>query len=540
MGFTANSLGRDIPGSIDGRKLRPYAPAFPSCDVVQAEAAGAVPAPGPPRGQGATLRGSAGRGAPVKLATSWDELLDRVRLRDGMTISFHHHLRDGDAVINEAITRIAARGYKDLVLAPTALFPVHDRLVPLIESGVIARVEGSMNGAVGAACTRGAMRGVSILRSHGGRCRAVETGELHIDLAIIAAPTADSFGNANGLYGKSACGPLGYALPDSLHADEVVIITDNLVPYPCAPQSISGGRVDHVLAVDSIGDPSKIASGSTRLTRSPTQLLVAELAAAFAEAVGIIHEGFSFQAGAGGISLATVTRLAARMRSKGIHASFAHGGGTGILAGLLEEGLLGSIIDLQSFDLEAVRSCRENPRHLESDPFSSYGPHGLGSAASMLDLAILGATEIDLDFNVNVNTHSDGRLLHGIGGHQDAAAGASCCIVTVPGFRKRIPIIGEKVITVSCPGELVDAVVTERGIAINPRRGDLLALAKKAGLPVTGIGDLMREIQAITGIPEQPRFGDRVVALVEWRDGSVLDVVRDVESPTGSDTTEGP
>jgi citrate lyase subunit alpha/citrate CoA-transferase len=373
------------------------------------------------------------------------------------------------------------------------------------------------------------MRGLSVLRSHGGRCRAIESGELHIDLAVIAAPCADPFGDANGLYGKSACGPLTYPEPDSVYADKVVIVTDGLVPYPCSPWSIKGGNVDYVLEVDSIGDASKIVSGTTRLTRSPTQLLIAELTARFVEGTGIMREGFSFQAGAGGVSLAAVAAVAGRMRKAGIKASFAHGGATGLLVGLLEEGLLGAIVDLQSFDLEAVRSCRENPRHIESTPFTSYGPHAAGSSANMLDLAVLGATEIDLDFNVNVNTHSDGLLLHGIGGHQDAAAGSSCCIVTAPSFRKRIPIVREKVTTVSCPGEVVDVLVTERGIAVNPRRPDLRERAAKAGLPLVEMAALMEEVRAITGVPDEPRFGERPVAVVEWRDGSVLDVVRELD-----------
>lgn len=519
MAGAVNALGRPLPSSIDGRTLRPYTAAFP---VPDPQGLG-------PRGPGPMPRSVPARGRPSKLCKSWNEALDRLELHDGMTISFHHHLRDGDAVVNEAIAHIVGRGIGDLVIAPTALFPVHDSLVPLIESGAIARVEGSMNGAVGAACTRGAMRGVSVLRSHGGRCRAIEAGDLPIDLAIIAAPCADPFGNANGIHGRSACGPLTYPVPDSLYARQVLVVTDGLVPFPCSPWSIQGGRVDQVLVVDSIGDPSRIASGTTRLTRSPTQLLIADLAAAFAEATGVLHEGFSFQAGAGGISLATVASLGRLMRARGIKASFAHGGATGILVGMLEEGLLGSIIDLQSFDLEAVRSCRDNPRHIESTPFTSYGPQGSGCVASMLDLSVLGATEVDLDFNVNVNTHSDGRLLHGIGGHQDAAASASCCIVTAPSFRKRIPIVRERVTTVSCPGEVVDAVVTERGIAINPRRDDLRKLALGAGLPVVEMSRLLEDVRAITGVPDEPRFGDRIVAVVEWRDGSVLDVVRELE-----------
>lgn len=518
MEWTTNTVGRRIPVEIDGLRPRPFAGAW-------AENSAGRQAGGP-------SRSAPGRGLPDKRVRSWDDLLDRMDVRSGATISFHHHLRDGDAIVNEVVARLAARGVRGLTLAPTALFPVHDQLVPFIESGVIDRIEGSMNGAIGAACSHGAMRGLSVLRSHGGRQRAIQDGDLRIDAAFIAAPCADPFGNANGLLGKSACGPLAYPVPDSLSAARVAVITDGLVPYPCARQSIAGGNVDWVLVVDSIGDSSRIVSGTTRLTRSPTQLLIAELAARFIEETGIMRDGFSFQAGAGGISLAATVALAERMRRSGVKASFAHGGATGILVGLLEEGLIGSLIDLQSFDLEAVRSCRENPRHIESTPFDSYGPRAAGCVANMLDVALLGATEVDLDFNVNVNTHSDGLLLHGIGGHADAAACAACCMITAPSFRSRVPIVREQVTTVSCPGEVVDVVVTERGIAVNPRRADLADRSARAGLPMVDLGSLMKQVHAITGVPEQPVFGDRVVALVEWRDGTILDVIREVRPTT--------
>jgi len=527
MEWMINAAGRSIPLEIEGRRLRPF-------NGAHAEALAGVHTGTGERmygtGSGASkvFPHASTRGKPEKLAASWDDLFDRMDMRDGMTISFHHHLRDGDAIVNEVIARLAVRGLRNLIIAPSALFSIHAMLVPYIESGVIARVEGSMYGAVGIACSRGAMRGLSVLRSHGGRQRAIQDGDLHIDAAFIAAPSADAFGNASGRYGRSACGPLAYPVPDSLGADRVAVITDGLVPFPCAPHSISGGNVDHVLVVDSIGDSTKIVSGSTRLTRSPTQLLIARLTARFIEETGIMHNGFAFQAGAGGISLASTVFLAERMRKNGVKASFVHGGATGILVGLLEEGLIGSIVDLQSFDLEAVRSCRENPRHIESNPFDSYGPRAAACAASMLDVAILGATEIDLDFNVNVNTHSDGLLLHGIGGHTDAAASAACTIITAPSFRKRIPIVRERVTTLSCPGEVVDVVITERGIAINPKRPDLHERASKAGLPLVTLESLMLEVRAFTGTPEDPQFTDRVVALVEWRDGTVLDVIHQV------------
>jgi len=533
MEWITNSLGRAMPSELDGKKLRPFTGAHAASQggpVVEAAVSGAplAEADSSFAAARAARRPLPARGKPSKLVSGWDELLDRLDLHDGATISFHHHLRDGDRIVNEVVARLAARGLRGLTIAPTALFPVHEALLPHIRSGVITKVEGSMYGAIGNACSRGEIRDVCVLRSHGGRQRAVQDGELVIDAAFIAAPCADPFGNANGRSGRSACGPLGYALPDSERARKVAVVTDGLVPYPCQPWSIKGANVDYVREVESIGDRSKIVSGSIGLTRSPTQLIIADLTARFIEAAGIMKEGFSFQAGAGGISLAATVYLSERMRKAGVKASFAHGGATKVLVDLLKEGLLGSIVDLQSFDLDAVRSCAENPRHIESDPFSSYGPRSAGCVANMLDVAILGATEVDLDFNVNVNTHSDGLLLHGIGGHTDAASGAACTIITAPSFRKRIPIVRERVTTVTCPGEVVDVIVTERGIAVNPKRGDLTEKALGAGLPLVSLERLMDDVRRLTGIPEAPRFGERPVALIQWRDGTVIDVVREL------------
>ncbi len=116
---------------------------------------------------------------------------------------------------------------------------------------------------------------------------------------------------------------------------------------------------------------------------------------------------------------------------------------------------------------------RDNPRHVDTSPFTRYNCHGKGNFASMVDVAVLGATEVDVDFNANVVTHSDGRLLHGIGGWQNCLF-AGCAILPIPSFRDRIPVIVDQVTTLCGPGELIDVIVTERGIAINPRRQDLL------------------------------------------------------------------
>ncbi len=185
-----------------------------------------------------------------------------------------------------------------------------------------------MNGPLGDYCSAGKMRGLGVLRSHGGRYQAVQDGEVHIDIAVIAAPTADPFGNANGVSGPSACGLLGFALADSQYADKVIVVTDNLIPFPCHPWQIQGNNVDHVVVMDKIGEPEKIVSGTTQLTKSPDRLLIAEMTARFVRDTGIMRDGFSFQAGAGGTALAFAIYLKEMMSKAGVKARFIRGGST--------------------------------------------------------------------------------------------------------------------------------------------------------------------------------------------------------------------
>src|SRR5215831_14487040 len=276
--------------------------------------------------------------------------LRKCGLRDGMVISNHHHLRDGDRVALMALEAAAKIGVKDLLWFPSASFPSQKSAIELLEKGVIHHIEGSMNGPLGDYCTQGKMRGMGVLRSHGGRWQAIQDGEVHIDIAVIAAPTADAFGNADGSHGKSACGSLGFALADSTYADHVIVVTDNLVPFPCVPWQIQGNHVDYVVEVESIGDPAKIVSGTTQITRSPDRLRIAEFVARFLRDAGIMRNGFSFQAGAGGIALAFVDYLGRMMKEANVRASFVRGGATKYLVEMLKEGLVGFILDGQTFD----------------------------------------------------------------------------------------------------------------------------------------------------------------------------------------------
>jgi citrate lyase subunit alpha/citrate CoA-transferase len=294
------------------------------------------------------------------------------------------------------------------------------------------------------------------------------------------------------------------------------------------PWHIQGNYVDQVVVVDQVGDPAKIVSGTTQISKSPDHLLIAEYAARFVQETGIMRNGFSFQAGAGGTSLAFTIFLGEMMRGAKIKARFIRGGSTRYLVELLEQGLCDYILDGQSFDLDGVRSLRDNPRHVPTSPFTSYNYHSKGNFASILDCVVLGATEIDLDFNANVVSHSDGYLLHGMGGWQDALF-SHCTILTAPSFRDRIPVIRDRVTTLCGPGELIDVVVTERGIAINPRRQDLFDALRGTKLPLRTLVELKTEAEAICGgVPQPARTGDQTIGAVTWVDGTIIDSVKRV------------
>ena len=466
-----------------------------------------------------------------KIVKNLKEALKKSGLKDGMTISTHHHLRNGDILTNILFDTVKEMGIKNIRWFPTASFPCHSHLIKYLEDGTIHHIEGSMNGPLGKFTSEGKMKGVGVLRSHGGRYQSIQDGEVHIDIAVIASPTADPFGNANGVNGKSACGGLGFALADSEYADNVIVVTDNLVPFPCVPWQIQGNNVDYVVQVDSLGDPSKIVSGTTEITKSPDRLLIAEYVAQFMEDAGIMKDGFSFQAGAGGTNLAFALFLKEKMKSKGIKARFIRGGSTKYLVEMLEEGLTDYILDGQTFDLEGVRSMRDNSRHVNTSPFTSYNYHGKGNFASIVDAAVLGATEVDVNFNANVVSHSDGYLLHGIGGWQNCLF-SKCTILAIPSFRDRIPVILDKVTTLCGPGELIDVIITERGIAINPNRKDLLNAVKKSSLPIRPIKEIQKEVYEICGgAPEKPKLNkDKIVAVVKWVDGTVLDSIYKIEN----------
>ena len=462
-----------------------------------------------------------------KVVSSLREAIRLCGLEDGMTVSFHHHLRNGDHLLNMAMDEIAALGIKGLTVNASSLFDCHAPLAQHIENGVVRKLQCNyMSSALGRRIVNGLMEEPVEFRTHGGRASDMQLGRTPVDLAILAAPTSDTMGNCTGKTGRSACGSLGYAFADAYYAKKVIVVTDNLVPYPLTDFSIPETCADYVVAVDSIGDPKGIVSGTTKITRDPVGLIMADTAARVIESSGLLNDGFSFQTGAGGASLAAAKYLKDIMLRKDIHGSFALGGITGYMVDMLRAGCFKALMDVQCFDLDAVESIRTNPAHREVSAMQYAGPGSKSACVDSLDVVILGATEVDTEFNVNVHTDSNGVIMGGSGGHSDTAAGAKMSMIIAPLVRSRLPIVTDRVGCVSTPGSTIDVLVTQRGIAVNPRRADLAEKFRAAGLPVKDIEELKRIAEEISGVPARLPQGGRTVAKVLYRDGTLLDEIR--------------
>jgi len=466
-----------------------------------------------------------------KFCSSLDEAIKRSGLQDGMTISFHHAFREGDKVIMTVVDTLAKMGFKKLTLAPSSLLNCHDPLVEHIKNGVITRIYSSgLRGKLGEAISNGLLELPVQIHSHGGRVHLIQTGELQIDVAFLGVSCCDEFGNANGSHGKLSCGSLGYAKVDAQFAGKVVLLTPEIVPFPNYPASISQDRVDLIVQMDDIGDPSRIGVGAARVTKNPRELLIARRAADVIEHSGYFKDGFSMQTGSGAASTAATRFLEERMSARNITAGFALGGITGAIADLHEKGLVKTVVDVQSFDSDAAKSLRTSQAHLEISANEYANPTSKAAYVDRVDVVILSALEVDLDFNVNVITGSDGVIRGASGGHCDVAAAANLVIVVAPLVRGRIPTVARRVATVVTPGESIDVLVTDHGIAVNPKRPEVEQRLRDAHLPVMAIQELRQRAVALTGEPEALEFTERVIGVVRYRDGSVIDVVRQVKS----------
>ena len=465
-----------------------------------------------------------------KLVATIAEALRQCGAKSGMTFSFHHHLRNGDYVTNMVMqAAIEELGLEDITIAASSLGEAHDPIAGYIELGKVTGLQTSgIRGRIGEVVSAGKLKTPAIIRSHGGRPRAIEAGEVHIDIAFVAAPTSDCAGNCRGTGGKSNCGSLGYAMTDAKYADHVVVVTDCLVDFPNYPASIEAIDVDAVVVVDSIGDPKKIASAAARISQNPRDLMMAENVARVIAATPYFKDGFSFQTGVGGPSLAANLFLEKYMDKRGIKMGWAIGGICSVMVDLLKKGKVSKVIDVQDFDLEAVNSINRTPGHFEMSASQYANPANKGAFVNKLDFVVLAALEIDTDFNVNVLTGSDGVLRGAPGGHPDTAAGSKCCIIVTPLTRGRMATVCEHVVTVTTPGDCVDVLVTDYGIAVNPARSDLIKCLDDAGIEHVSIKALQEKAYSLVGTPDDLEWEDKVVAVLEARDGTILDVVRKI------------
>ena len=466
-----------------------------------------------------------------KLCQTIREACEKCGAHDGMTFSFHTELRDGDYVASMvAKVLVEEMGLKDITVAATSLGAAQDVIADYIEEGKIIGVQTSgVRGRIGEVISAGKLASPAIIRSHGGRPRAVEAGEVHIDIAFLAAASSDCCGNASGVGGKNNFGSFGFGTHDSHYADHTVIITDTLVDFPNLPSSVSAIDVDCVCVVDDIGDAKKISTKEARVTDNPRELMMAENVAKVIAATPYFKDGFSFQTGVGGPSLAVNRFLEEHMVEKNIKMKFALGGTSSSVCKLQDKGLVEHILDTQDFDQGAIDHIFKHPNHHETSLSEYANAANKGAYVNKLDYVVLSALEIDTDFNVNVITGSDGVLRGAPGGHPDTAAGSKCCIIVTPLTRGRMATVCDKVVTVTTPGDCGDVLVTDYGIAVNPLRPDLIKCLDEAGIPHKTIEELKEKAYSLVGTPDDLEWEDKVVAIVEARDGTILDVVRKIK-----------
>lgn len=448
---------------------------------------------------------------------------DAFDIGDGAVLSFHHHFRNGDHLMNAVLAEAARRGLRGLTLAPSSLFPVHAPLAAHIASGVVGNViTDYAKGPASDAMLSGALQTPAVLQSHGGRARALSTGTLHVDVAFVGASLAMADGACTGRGGALPCGPLGYAMVDAAYARQTIVCAHEITNSPLLHTDIPAHHVDAVVPFPNPGEVSGIASDTTLAARTPQAQHIGTLVSQVITAAGLMQDGLSLQTGAGGYSLAAVPLIGTAMANAGVRGSFLSGGITGAHVALQRDGLFGHIHDVQCFDGAAVASSVTNTDHHAMSASEYANPLHPDPIVDRLGVMVLGAIEVDRHFNVNVTIGGDGRLMGGPGGHPDAAQGAQLTIVTTGlnagGYAKLV----EDVRCVTTCGDHVDVLITDHGIAVNPRQPDLGADLSRAGLPIVSFETLCDlAARQATRSPDAPASSPRI--FLEHRAGGLLD-----------------
>ena len=476
--------------------------------------------------------------------TSLEKVVDLIN--DGDVISYPHYYRAGDKGLQLVIEKLREKRKKDLLLYGNAFFDHTDPwLIEAFRDGTLRGLYGNVYRKFGAYVTAGELLPwVSIGFSHGNRVRKLQTGEVRVKVAFGPVPIADVYGNANGLMGKPEhlCGPLGLFAADAEFADYTCLLAGEVSEHLIMPVSISMENVDFVVPVKEPGLAAGIGSGTLDMNKAkanPFNAAVAENVTRVVKAAGVVKENFAFQVGSGA-GLIVLENIREILREMKVVANFSIGGITSFHVDMLEEGLVRYLMHGQLFEPspKVIESLLTHPRHLEITPGYYASVANKECAVNMLDLAVLSALEVDLEFNVNT-VCANGRIIGGIGGGQDVAAGAALTIIFLPlasgkgewGF----PRVVEKVYTRATPGEVIDVVVTEEFVAVNPQskspyKQSILAQAEQFGLKVLPIEELhqrsVAKAQQMGKIPPRRETTGEIVHAIEWRDGTLLDVIR--------------
>ena len=177
-------------------------------------------------------------------------------------------------------------------------------------------------------------------------------------------------------------------MSDAFHANKVVAITDCMVPFPNFPAHISMTKVDYVVEVDQIGDPKKIATGAAKPTADMRKLMMADYCTQFVVNTPYFKDGFSYQTGVGGASIASTISLAKVMKERNIRMRFGVGGLTKPMCDLLINGQVDALLDTQDFDLAAVESVKDL-HHFRISAGEYANPFNKGAVVNKLDFVIL-------------------------------------------------------------------------------------------------------------------------------------------------------
>ncbi len=361
-------------------------------------------------------------------------------------------LRDGDYIVNMVMEQVAAMGVKDITICASSLGAAHDPVAKLIEEGVVTGIQSSgVRGKIGEAISYGKLKTPAIIRSHGGRVRAIEEGDVHIDIAFIGAPTSDEFRKRQGRRrqerlrralllrgGRKVCGQRG--------GDHRLVWCPSPTFRPASPWWMWTTCAWWTRS----GNPAKIVSNAVRMTRMCGSSKMAAYCTRLISCLPSLGRFFLPDRRGRGF-LAVNTMLRPIMEEKDIHMSFAIGGITKPMCDLLDAGLVRNIVDAQAFDIGGHRAIRSNPRHFEISTSEYANPMNKGAFVNKLDFVILGALEVDVDYNVNVVTGSRRHRAGGPGRTRTPARAP-----TAPSSWRRWSrpdFICDRVVTVVTPGK---------------------------------------------------------------------------------------